>query len=168
MWLLFLQNHWKKLLYVAAMLACFAGGALLGHKMTDVQPQVKENIVEKEKVVVVEAEKKQTKTNKNTVVVTKPDGTKTETIVESTETQEEATSSSTKESAKNTKIDATAQTQYRLGVFASRPLPGLLEDPLTKPDLGLMAGYRVWGPAWAETSYTFDTKELSIGLSFEF
>lgn len=172
MWLLLLKNHWKKFLVLALMLACFAGGAYVDHKLMkpEVVVQVKEKIVEKEKIVTVEVEKKNTKTKKKTVKVTKPDGTTTETTTEDTEIKEETATNTTKESEKTTKKEtkATAQSQYRLGAFASRPIPELFKDPLTKPDLGVMAGYRIWGPAWAETSYTFDTKELSLGLSVEF
>jgi len=172
MWLLLLKEHWKKLACLLAMLACFGAGTYTATKFMkpEVQIQVQEKIVEKEKIVTVEVEKKQTKTKKKTVIVSTPDGTKTETTTEDTEIKEETATNTTKDSDKTTKRDTgvTAQSKYRLGVFAARLIPELLEDPLTKPYLGLSAGLRAWGPTWVETSYTFDTKELSLGLSIEF
>lgn len=172
MWLLLLQNHWKKFAGLLVMLVCFGGGAYVGNKFTkpEIQIQVKEKIVEKEKIVTVEVEKKNTKTKKKTVVVTKPDGTKTETTTEDTEIKEEKTTNTKKESEKITKTEtkAIAQDKYRLGIFAARSVPSLMEKPLDKPDLGVGAGMRLWGPAWVDTSYTFNTKELSLGLSVQF
>ena len=162
MWPLLLQNHWKKLATVFALLMCFGSGAYVGHKYLTPSAQV--SVTEKEKIVAVEVEKKQIKTNKNTVIVTKPDGTKTETITENTETKEETAKNTTKES---TSVVAKAS-RYRLGVFAERDISDLLKKPLVSPSLGVSAGAKVIGDVWIDSTYNFSTKDLTIGVSIQF
>ena len=169
MWLLFLKDHWKTFAVLFALVFCGGFGYYKGRQSAagQVRVEIQEKIVEKEKIVTVEVEKK--KTNKETKKVTKPDGTIEETTKETTES--ETTANTTKESSKTSETKtktATAQDKYRLGVFAARDIPGLLKDPLKKPDWGLQAGVRVFGPAWADASYNFSNKEMSLGLSVQF
>jgi hypothetical protein len=176
MWLMFLKDHWKTFSVLVAMLACFGGGAYLGRKSTkpQIEIQVQEKIVEKEKIVTVEVEKKHQTANSTTTIVANPDGSSTTTIVEHTETTSETSTESQQESeiVAETKTQvkptpAAREDKYRLGMFVARPIPELLRDPLYKPNWGVTAGTRVFGPAWIDTSYNFSNKEVSLGLSIQ-
>lgn len=177
MWLTFLKNYWRPAALLVALLTCFGGGAYLGRKSVkpQVEIQVQEKIVEKEKIVTVVVEKEHEVTDSTTTIVQNPDGTSTTTIVEHTETTSESSSETQQESETVAETNAqikpstTAhEDKYRFGLFAARTVPEILENPLYKPNWGVSAGTRVFGPAWVDTSYNFGNKEVSLGLSIQF
>lgn len=169
MWLIFLKDHWRSLAVLVAMVACFGGGAYLGRQSVEPQIQVQEKIVEKEKIVTVEVDKRHETKDATTVTVTKPDGATTTTTTEHTETKEEKSASTKKDTSKTDDTrPAVEPDKYRVGAFAARSLPSIIADPFAMPNWGVAAGMRVLGPAWVDGSYNFGNKDITLGLSVQF
>ena len=164
-----LAKNWKYAAVLCLMLLCFAGGEYQARKGGT---QTTEKTAEIDNSVATTNTQKEEKTNLKTVTVKAPDGTVTTTTTQDTDT---TTSIKSKTVARETKTSSTetglagggAQAKYRLGAFASRYIPDLLDKPLQRPDFGVGGGYRFLGPAWVDTTYNFSTKALSLGVSVE-
>lgn len=170
---------------LAAVLA-FAGGYWWASHNIEPQVVTKTDIVEKivEKEVIIEKEVQKKKEDKDVKTVTtieeKPDGSKVTKIIkeDKTETQTETKTDTDKATAvqsdkseqNDEKLNHTPDTdKYRLGVFTSLPPAEIIDNPDNiNIDYGVSGGVKVTGPFWIDTSYQIQSKEFTIGVSWEF
>ena len=165
MWLVI--SKYKTILYALLALCVFGLGFYTHAKITKpiVQIQTTTQIVEK--IVKIETDKKQIDTKKETVIVTNPDGSKTETTKETSSTKEE-TASSTSHDTSTVINTRPAGDKYRLGLFASRKLTDVTSDPFKAPDWGISAGVRTYGIIWTDATYDVNSHDLTVGFSIQF
>jgi 1,4-alpha-glucan branching enzyme len=169
MWLVI--SKYKTILYALLALCVFGMGFYTHAKITKptIQVQTDTKIVEKIVEKIVTVEKKQTDTHKETKIVTAPDGTKTEVIVEDSKTKEDSSTSTTKDTSKEITVNTKpAGDKYRLGLFASRKLTDLTSDPFKTPDWGISAGVRTYHAIWTDVTYDVNSHDLAIGFSIQF
>jgi len=158
-------------------LALCAGSYYYG--MKSVKPEIVERVEFKEKIVekIVEVEttKKNEKTKTVTKIIEKPDGTKETIISEETESDTESTKKKDKDLSSETseKTDPIAifpkeKTKYSLGMTAATEVgKQMLDGPEIK--YGAEFGMRVLGlPLWGTAGYQFKSRDLSVGLRYEF
>lgn len=187
----FLKKTWVQIC-LAALVALLAGYLVGRGQAPKPTIEVRERLVEKKIVdqvaidVAVEAARAEWSKNiKEKVVVriiTKPSGEKTEETVRETETAETSKTETVtivekivtkKEIIEKQVLVETKITPYTpkwsLGLQVHKELPGVLSSKVTdNVDYSASAGAKIIGSLWASGSYKIKSKELGIGLSYQF
>lgn len=165
-----LKKYWKFFAGLLLALGLCIGSYQYGRKSVAPVIQVQEKIVEHEKIVTVEVEKKKTDKDITTTITKNTDGSST-TVVHEKEHTEQASSTKvaeekTKETEKKSTPVITALTHYRLGAFLETDPLKLFDKP-EAPTWGLRASTRIFSDAWIDASFNVKTKSTTLGLSWE-
>jgi hypothetical protein len=121
---------------------------------------------------------KQQKTRTVTKITTKPDGEQTSETLTETETNEKNESENvktvTKTDENKTQTDTDTSVKPRSPEWSAtasvyKSMDGVLEDKLTdKTDFDVRMGRRVFKDLWVEGSYRFGSKDVGVGIRFQF
>ena len=162
MWLTLLDKFKKPILLALLAILLVLSGYYLAKRTIKPEIQIKEKIVEK----VVEVEKKKINSKTHTTIVTKPDGTKTETTDTETKTESETKKDSETKTEKSVVSKPNNLDKYRIGAFGDIKTSDLPNS--ADYGYGISAGIRVLGPVWLDTHYNIKRHELGLGASLQF
>lgn len=135
-----------------------------------------EKIVEVEKVVEKIVKVESVQANKDTVKITKPDGTVIERTSEefvsdtSTDSQKQTDSARSEERTAERTIEIEREVIMRnnwgLGVYLSKDISSLTH--ISPSDIHVSASRRVIGDIWLDSGWKVNTLEFSLGASIQF
>lgn len=173
MWLNILIKFKKEILIFVCLFGALTGGYFWGQESVEPKVIIETKIVEKikEKIITVEIEKKETKTEKITTITEKPDGTKETKITEKSKSTTDTNSKSDKNSTKNKTTTSKpkviyTKNDYRVGVHAGSVISKTIDTGNLK--YSMSASVRVLGDIWLETYYQHPDKDISLGIAVEF
>ena len=145
-------QYWKQILIALLLVVVGGGGFMAGRNSV---PQM-QTTASKDEI------KETTQKTRHVVIVTKPDGTKVETI----DSKVQKNKKEKKQEKTTQPSPLTAKNNYKLGLFASTDPTKLFSSP-EKPTYGLALSRRLASDLWLDSSYNIVNKQFTLGLSLE-
>lgn len=151
--LAFASRYRQQIIIASVVIGAFLGGRVSTPNIKSEETKIEEKITTEESKNVVTKKTTEIKEDGKVTVITEEILDKGNILIKS-----------------NTKTDSKTSyaAQYRINGGLVLPLDPLFKKEASEPDYYIGAGMRVWNPVWIETQYQFGTKEMSIGIGWEF